>query len=126
MILQVARVLYGAPGERLRMTLWASRYGDIVCTKEIRVNRCSPGDSGLKQSRLLEERVDSERAPVATTPDTDSFRIYVGQRRQVIDSALEVVDVPATKVYEELLSKFPTVSGASSYIDLDHDVAAFD
>jgi len=36
-ILQVACVLCGAPGERLRMALWASRYSDIVCTEEVRV-----------------------------------------------------------------------------------------
>ena len=51
------------------------------------------GDAGVEQAGLLEQREHRDHPAVAAAPDADTVAVHVGKRLQVLDAAVQILDV---------------------------------
>src|SRR5438067_10561601 len=126
MIAQARGVARRAPCKDFRMSLWRPRHCHVVAAEPARLGGRSAGHSRDEESWLAEERVDGEESAVAAPEDADALAVHVGQRLHVRDARLQIVEIAAAPVAEELLAELAAVAGAAAHVDLDNDVAALD
>src|SRR4051812_20430494 len=100
--------------------------GHVVHAKKPGLGRWRRCDSRLEQPRLLEQRINRQRAAVTAAPDAYPLAIHIRKGLEVPDGALEVLEILAAPVHEKTLAERPPVSRAAAHIHLHHDVPALD